>query len=40
MRAFLAARVSLRYDDTAAGIDEQEEFEAFYGPLDGGLSGE
>ena len=38
LRAFLAARVSLRYDDTAAGIDEQEEFEAFYGPLDGGLS--
>ena len=36
-RAFLAARVSLRYDDSAAGIDEQEEFEAVYGPLDGGL---
>ena len=28
---------SLRYDDTAAGIDEQQEFEALYGPLDGGL---
>ncbi len=38
LRAFLAARVSLRYDDTAAGVDEQEEFEAVYGPLDGGLS--
>jgi len=25
------------YDDTAAGIDEQQEFEALYGPLDGGL---
>ncbi|HEX3291186.1 MAG TPA: DUF87 domain-containing protein [Gaiella sp.] len=37
LRAFLAARVSLRYDDTAADIDEQEEFEAVYGPLDGGL---
>ena len=36
-RAFLAARVSLRYDDSAAGVDEQEEFEAVYGPLDGGL---
>jgi hypothetical protein len=38
LRAFLAARVSLRYDDTAAGVDEQEEFEAVYGPLDGGLT--
>ena len=37
MRAFLATRVALRYDDTAAGIDEQQEFEALYGPLDGGL---
>jgi hypothetical protein len=37
LRAFLAARVSLRYDDSAAGVDEQEEFEAVYGPLDGGL---
>lgn len=36
-RAFLAARVSLRYDDTAAGVDEQQEFEAVYGPLDVGL---
>ncbi len=36
-RAFVAARISLRYDDTAAGIDEQQEFEAIYGPLDGGL---
>ncbi len=36
-RAFLAARVSLRYDDSAAGVDEQAEFEAVYGPLDGGL---
>lgn len=37
LRAFLAVRVELRYDDTAAGIDEQQEFEALYGPLDGGL---
>ena len=37
LRAFLAARVSLRYDDSAANVDEQEEFEAVYGPLDGGL---
>ena len=37
LRAFLAMRVALRYDDTAAGIDEQQEFEALYGPLDGGL---
>jgi hypothetical protein len=37
LHAFLAARVSMRYDDSAAGIDETEEFEALYGPLDGGL---
>jgi hypothetical protein len=37
LRAFLAARVALRYDDTTAGIDEQQEFEAVYGPLDGGV---
>ena len=37
LRAFVATRVALRYDDTAAGIDEQQEFEALYGPLDGGL---
>ena len=36
-RAFLAARVSLRYDDSAADVDEQQEFEAVYGPLDGGV---
>ena len=35
LRAFLAARVSLRYDDSTAGVDEQQEFEAVYGPLDG-----
>ena len=37
LRAFLAARVNLRFDDTTAGIDEQQEYEALYGPLDGGL---
>jgi hypothetical protein len=37
LRPFLAARVALRYDDSAAGVDEQEEFEALYGPLDGSL---
>ena len=37
LRAFVATRVALRYDDTAAGVDEQQEFEALYGPLDGGL---
>ncbi len=36
-RAFVATRVALRYDDTAAGIDEAQEFEALYGPLDEGL---
>ena len=37
LHAFLATRVALRYDDVAAGIDETQEFEALYGPLDGGL---
>jgi hypothetical protein len=37
LRAFLAARVALRYDDSTADVDEQEEFEAVYGPLDGGV---
>jgi Helicase HerA, central domain len=35
--AFLAARVSLRYDDSSAGVDESQEFEALYGPLDSGV---
>ena len=33
LQAFVAARVSLRYDDSAAGIDEQQELEAVYGLL-------
>ena len=37
LRAFLAARVALRFDDTTAGVDEQQEYEALYGPLDTGL---
>jgi hypothetical protein len=36
-QAFLAARVSLRYDDTKAGLDATQEWEALYGPLDAGL---
>jgi hypothetical protein len=37
LRAFLAARVSLRFDDTAADLDTTQEWEALYGPLDDGL---
>ena len=37
LHPFLAARVSLRYDDSGAGVDESEEFEAVYGPLMAGL---
>jgi Helicase HerA, central domain len=37
LMAFLAARVNLRFDDARAGIDASEEWEALYGPLDGGL---
>jgi hypothetical protein len=37
LRAFLAARVSLRFDDTAAELDTTQEWEALYGPLDQGL---
>jgi hypothetical protein len=36
LRAFLAARVGVRFDDTAAKVDERQEYEALY-PLDGGL---
>ena len=34
LQAFLAARVNVRFDDTRAGIDVTEEWEALYGPLD------
>jgi hypothetical protein len=37
LRAFLAARVAVRFDDARADVDEQEEYEALFGPLDGGL---
>jgi hypothetical protein len=37
LTAFLAARVNLRFDDARAGIDASEEWEALYGPLDGGF---
>ncbi len=37
LHAFISTRVALRYDDSAASIDEQQEFEALYGPLDAGL---
>ncbi len=33
LAAYLAARVTLRFDDTRAGIDVTEEWEALYGPL-------
>ena len=37
LQAFLAARVNLRFDDTKADLDTTQEWEAVYGPLDGGL---
>ncbi len=37
LRAFFAARVSLRFDDVAAELDTTQEWEALYGPLDEGL---
>ena len=37
LRAYLAARVSIRFDDAKAQVDELEEFEALYGPLDEGF---
>lgn len=37
LQAFLAARVNLRFDDAKAGLDTTQEWEAVYGPLDGGL---
>ncbi|HUQ22869.1 MAG TPA: ATP-binding protein [Gaiellaceae bacterium] len=36
-RAFLAARVNLRFDDAAAELDTTQEWEALYGPLDEGF---
>ncbi|MGZ8782513.1 MAG: ATP-binding protein, partial [Gaiellaceae bacterium] len=37
LQAFLAARVSLRFDDTKAGLDVTQEWEALFGPLDAGF---
>jgi DNA helicase HerA-like ATPase len=37
LRAYLAARLNLRFDDAAAELDATEEWEALYGPLDEGL---
>jgi DNA helicase HerA-like ATPase len=37
LQAYLAARVNLRFDDTKAGLDTTQVWEALYGPLDGGL---
>jgi DNA helicase HerA-like ATPase len=37
LRAYLAARLRLRFDDAAASLDTTEEWEALYGPLDDGL---
>ncbi|NUT55157.1 MAG: hypothetical protein HOQ03_04145, partial [Thermoleophilia bacterium] len=37
LQAFLAARVNLRFDDSMAELDATQEWEAVYGPLDGGL---
>ena len=37
LRAYLAARLRLRFDDAAADLDTTEEWEALYGPLDDGL---
>lgn len=34
LRAFLAASLTLRYDDAAAALDETETWQALYGPLD------
>ena len=34
---YLAARVSLRFDDTSAGLDITQEWEALYGPIGEGL---
>ena len=34
LRAFLAARLTLRYDDATADLDETEQWQALYGPLD------
>ena len=37
LRPFLAARLSLRFDDASADLDTTQEWEALYGPLEEGL---
>ncbi|MEJ7567907.1 MAG: helicase HerA-like domain-containing protein [Gaiellaceae bacterium] len=37
LRPFLAARLSLRFDDAASDVDASQEWEALYGPLESGL---
>jgi Helicase HerA, central domain len=37
LRAYLAARVAVQFDDTSADVDERQEYEALYGPLDEGF---
>ena len=37
LRPFLAARLSLRFDDASADLDTTQEWEALYGPLEDGL---
>ena len=37
LQAFLAARVTVRFDETRAGVDVTEAWEALYGPLDEAL---
>jgi hypothetical protein len=40
LRAFLAGRVNVQFDDASADVREREEYEALYGPLDGGFDPE
>jgi DNA helicase HerA-like ATPase len=37
LQPYVAARVSLRFDDTSAGLDTTQEWEALYGPIQDGL---
>ncbi|HEY8103242.1 MAG TPA: DUF87 domain-containing protein [Gaiellaceae bacterium] len=37
LQPFLAVRVGLRFDDTSAGVDASQEWEALYGPIEDGL---
>ena len=37
LQPFLAVRVGLRFDDTSAGLDATQEWEAVYGPIEDGL---